>query len=61
MTEQDEQQWQALLDALRLIQSDFATLHALVMEEIGHPLPPDLRDFVRDWLDTAAHAAEKKR
>jgi hypothetical protein len=61
MTEPDAQQWQRRLDALRLIQSDFTLLHTLVMDEIGHPLPPDLRDFVRDWLDTAVHALEKKQ
>jgi len=51
--------WQRRADALRLIHADFALLHGMVMDEIGHPLPPDLRDFVRDWLDTARVAVEK--
>ena len=51
--------WQRRAAALRLIYADFALLHGMVMEEIGHPLPPDLRDFVRDWLDAARVAVEK--
>ena len=51
--------WARRAAALRLIYSDFALLHGMVMDEIGHPLPPDMGDFVRDWLDTAARAVEK--
>lgn len=56
----DDDPWRRWSAALRLIQADFALLHDLVMDEIGHPLPPDMRDFVRDWLDTAAHAVERR-
>jgi hypothetical protein len=51
--------WQRRAAALRLVYTDFALLHGMVMDEIGHPLPPDMGDFVRDWLDTAARAVEK--
>jgi hypothetical protein len=46
--------------ALKLVHAEFLLLHRLVMDEIGHPLPPDMGDFVRDWLDTAARAVERK-
>jgi len=52
--------WEARDAALRPILDDFERLHALVMDEIGHPLPPHLRDFVRDWLDTARAAVAKR-
>jgi hypothetical protein len=55
----DPETWGRRAAALRLILADFALLHGLVMDEIGHPLPPDLRDFVRDWLDAARVAVEK--
>jgi hypothetical protein len=51
--------WQRRAAALRLVYADFALLHGMVIEEIGHPLPPDMADFVRDWLDTAARAVER--
>ena len=52
--------WERRAEALRQILADFAVLHGLVMDEIGHPLPPHLRDFVRDWLDSARAAVEKQ-
>ena len=52
--------WQRRAAALRLILEDFVRLHGMVMDEIGHPLPPDMRDFVRDWLDAARAAVEKR-
>ena len=51
--------WQTRATALRLVYADFALLHSMVIEEIGHPLPPDMGEFVRDWLDTAARAVER--
>lgn len=51
--------WRRRAAALRQVHTDFALLHGMVMDEIGHPLPPDMGDFVRDWLDTAAKAVEK--
>lgn len=52
--------WRPRAEALRRVHADFALLHRLVIEEIGHPLPPDMADFVRDWLDTAARAVEQR-
>jgi len=56
---QDSEVWRRRAAALRLLYLDFALLHGMVIDEIGHPLPPDMGDFVRDWLDTAARAVEK--
>ena len=55
----DAEIWRRRAAALRLIYADFALLHGMVIDEIGHPLPPDMGDFVRDWIDTAARAVEK--
>lgn len=52
--------WQRRLDALRLVHDDFESLHRAVLGEIGHPLPPDLTDLVRDWLEVAVRAAERQ-
>lgn len=51
--------WKVRAEALRRVHADFPLLHGMVIDEIGHPLPPDMADFVRDWLDTAARAVEK--
>ena len=55
----DTETWRRRAAALRLVYTDFPLLHGMVMDEIGHPLPPDMGDFIRDWLDTAARAVEK--
>ena len=55
----DTETWRRRAAALRLVYTDFPLLHGMVMDDIGHPLPPDMGDFVRDWLDTAARAVEK--
>lgn len=51
--------WSRRLDALRVVHDDFETLHRAVLGEIGHPLPPDLTDLVRDWLEVAVRAAAR--
>lgn len=51
--------WQRRAAALRLVLADFPLLHGMVIDDIGHPLPPDMGDFVRDWLDTAAAVVER--
>jgi hypothetical protein len=56
----DRDLWQQRAAALRLIYADFALLHSMVIDEIGHPLPPDMADFIRDWLEVAARTAEKQ-
>ena len=56
----DREIWQQRAAALRLVYTDVALFHDLVVEEIGHPLPPDMVSFVRDWLEVAARAAEKR-
>lgn len=55
----DRELWRRRAAALTLIYSDFPLLHGMVMDEIGHPLPPDMGDFIRDWLDTAARVVGK--
>ena len=55
-----EDRWRERAAALRVVHTDVALLHELVVEEIGHPLPPDMVDFVRDWLDVAMRVAERK-
>jgi len=56
----DRELWQRRAEALRLVYADTALFHDLVVEEIGHPLPPDMVSFVRDWLEVAARAADKR-
>jgi len=51
--------WDDRQAALPVILDDFERLHALVLAEIGHPLPQHLRDFARDWLDTAHRVVDE--
>ena|SRR5215208_3873968 len=53
--------WDDRQAALPVILDDFERLHALVLAEIGHPLPQHLRDFARDWLDTATESSTSAR
>lgn len=56
----DPELWPRRREAIRRISADLALLHGMVVEEIGHPLPPDLADFLKDWLEVAGRAVDKQ-